>query len=675
MKTDVPDRAASAAFSSGRVEHVRGRDSYRLRRRLRGDVDTIVLHALCKEPQRRYASVEQFAEDIRRHLEGRPVTARRDSWRYRAGKFAIRHKLGVGATALILMAVLGGVTATVRQARIAAANQRRAENRFNDVRKLANSLMFEIHDSIQALPGSTPARKIIVQRSQEYLDGLAREASGDLSLQRELATAYQKLGEVQGTASGSNLGDAKGALESFRKAMAIRSVILASGSNRIEDRIALAEIERLVGLVLWMDLGASAEALKNVQHAVTVAEQTVRDDPESAPASSELARDYEQLGDILGGNGVRGSAGELAEALKSHHRALDIWKQLAALPPPSLQRQVRLASTYIAVGDDLVKVGEREKALHDYERARDILRPLAQDANNTPLRRSLPVCYSRIGDVFLLNGKPADALAAFEEDLRLIEPLAKADPTDVHLQLKLAGATSSVGHAEIQAGRLDQGRKLLSQAVAVLDRLSGTENDSQVRDYRALITVWEGEAAQRAGDPATALRKYRQSLAIYSALATADSQDAEDQVAASELHGHLGAAYLQSGDPARAADEYHQAYAIASSLLSSRTDSMEILYAAADAGAGLGKVSGALARRAEDRNERSTHWTAASEWYQQSIASWKKIPNPSRFAPDAIEMINLHQVEEEAKIATDHAATAKRATASSATAVASGRRD
>ena len=79
----------------------------RLHRRLTGDVDTIVLHALRKEPQRRYASVEQFAGDIRRHLEGLPVTARRDSWRYRAGKFAVRHKLAVAATALVMLAVFG----------------------------------------------------------------------------------------------------------------------------------------------------------------------------------------------------------------------------------------------------------------------------------------------------------------------------------------------------------------------------------------------------------------------------------------------------------------------------------------------------------------------------------------------------------------------------------------
>ena len=563
----------------------------------------------------------------------------------------------------------------MREARIAAASQRRAEQRFNDVRKLANSLMFEIHDAIRDLPGSTPARRLIVTRAQEYLDSLAREASGDISLQRELATAYQKLGEVQGTASGSNLGDSKGAVESFRKAMSIRQGILASGSNRVEDRIALAEIERLVGLVLWMDFDASAEALKNVQHSVEMAEQAARDAPGSVSVSSELAEVYEQLGDILEGNGVRGSVGDLADALRSHHRALDIWKQLAVLSPANPQRQVRLASAYIGMGDDLVKAGERGEALDDYERARDILSPLAQDANNTPMRRSLAVCYSRIGDVLLFNGKPADALAAYEEDLRLIEPLAKADPSDVHLQLKLAGATASAGYAQLHAGSRVLGRALLSQALAGLDRLPGTENDSQVRDYRAFITVWEGEAAQSAGDTAAAFRKYRQSLAIYSALATADSQDVEDQVAASELHGHLGSAHLQIGDLAKAADEYQQANTIASSLLSSRPDNMEVLYAAADACAGLGRVSGALARRAEDRNERSMHWTAASEWYQKSIASWKKVPNPSRFAPDGIEMIDLHQVEEEAKIAADHAASAQTAAASAATTVASGRRN
>jgi len=125
MKLDIAEQPKFAAPANHRGEHHPFRDSHKLRRRLRGDLDTIVLHALRKEPHRRYGSVEQFAEDIRHHLEGLPVTVRRDSWRYRAGKFVVRHKLGVAAAALVIFAVLGGVAATVREARIAAANQRR----------------------------------------------------------------------------------------------------------------------------------------------------------------------------------------------------------------------------------------------------------------------------------------------------------------------------------------------------------------------------------------------------------------------------------------------------------------------------------------------------------------------------------------------------------------------
>src|SRR5580704_15301554 len=90
MNTEV----ALPAETPDLLIRVREASPAKLRRRLAGDLDTIVLRAMHKEPQRRYVSVEQFSEDIRRHLNGLPVIARRDSWPYRAGKFAIRHKVG-----------------------------------------------------------------------------------------------------------------------------------------------------------------------------------------------------------------------------------------------------------------------------------------------------------------------------------------------------------------------------------------------------------------------------------------------------------------------------------------------------------------------------------------------------------------------------------------------------
>jgi hypothetical protein len=129
--------------------------------------------ALRKEPQRRYSSVEQFAEDIRRYLAKLPVVARQDTPQYRASKFVTRHKAGVTTSVAVALLLVIGLVITVQQARI-------AQRRFNDVRSLANSLIFDVHDSIKDLPGSTPARKIIVDRALQYLNVLAQESNGDL---------------------------------------------------------------------------------------------------------------------------------------------------------------------------------------------------------------------------------------------------------------------------------------------------------------------------------------------------------------------------------------------------------------------------------------------------------------------------------------------------------------
>ena len=177
----------------------------KLHRRLAGDLDNIALTALRKEPQRRYASAEQFAEDIRRHLEGRPITASKGSWNYRAKKFVTRNRAAVVAGAAVLIVLLGGIAATTRQARIAQAERARAENRLNDLRRLSDSLIFDINDAIQNLPGATPARKLLLDRAVQYLDSVTKDAVGNPDLQRELAYGYQRLAAVQGDPTQSNL--------------------------------------------------------------------------------------------------------------------------------------------------------------------------------------------------------------------------------------------------------------------------------------------------------------------------------------------------------------------------------------------------------------------------------------------------------------------------------------
>jgi hypothetical protein len=183
---------------------------------LKGDLDTIVLMALRKEPERRYQSVEQFSEDIRRHLEARPVHARKDTFGYRSTKFVRRNKASLAAATLVFLVLIGGIVATGWQAQIATREKARAERRFNDVRKLANNVLFDYHDAIKDLPGATKVRERLVKDALNYLDSLAGEAHGDPELQRELAAAYERVGDVRGGVSG-NLGDPAGAAERWSR--------------------------------------------------------------------------------------------------------------------------------------------------------------------------------------------------------------------------------------------------------------------------------------------------------------------------------------------------------------------------------------------------------------------------------------------------------------------------
>ncbi len=197
-----------------------------LRRRLSGDLDNIVLKAMAKEPERRYASVEHLAEDIRRFLDGRPVAARPATWSYRTAKFVRRNRLAVAAAALALIALVSGLASTAWQAAAARRERDVAERRLREVQSLANALLFEVHDSLATIPGTTPVREMVVTKATEYLDRVAADAGTDSATRFGLGDAYARLGLLQGQVWQANVGKGEEAYKSFQKCLAIREALL-----------------------------------------------------------------------------------------------------------------------------------------------------------------------------------------------------------------------------------------------------------------------------------------------------------------------------------------------------------------------------------------------------------------------------------------------------------------
>lgn len=400
---------------------------------LRRDLESILLKAARKEPAERYASVERFAEDIEHYLHGLPVLARQGTLSYRLRKFVARNRVPVATGALAFLFLILGVALVLREAHIARVQQTRAERRFNDVRKLANSLIFEIHDSILQIPGATSARRLIVQRAQEYLDGLAKESASDPSLLRELAAAYTRLGDVLGNGQNANAGDIEGALKNYHKAVELLEKLNTTNPNNRELRRELAEGYITLCLPLY-DAGLATAKQRNEydSKALRILEPLAASAPQDIAIQRDLARAY----DLGASNAVAVSPDQ---ALELYRRSLAIYERLAQLGGNNKRAHSDLAFAHKHVAAMLEKKNQPQQALEHERVALGIEEALlAQDPQNVIFRYGVTYTYNDTGWALAQLGQIDAALGYYRKSQVIRSALAAADPQDARTRAGLA---------------------------------------------------------------------------------------------------------------------------------------------------------------------------------------------------------------------------------------------
>ncbi|MGI8436911.1 MAG: protein kinase domain-containing protein [Chthoniobacterales bacterium] len=173
------------------------------RKSLKGDLDTIILQAMRKDPNRRYVSVAQFSEDIGRFLQGKPVSARKDTWRYRAGKFVRRNKIGAMAAALVAIVLLGAMGAIAWQARVArqqrdvAQAERIKAVRINEFlqRMLSFSNQSVTSLSTVVVPKNVTVNEMLDRTVPQVESALADQPEVGAVILRTIGTAYESQGQ------------------------------------------------------------------------------------------------------------------------------------------------------------------------------------------------------------------------------------------------------------------------------------------------------------------------------------------------------------------------------------------------------------------------------------------------------------------------------------------------
>ncbi len=503
-----PRRPSTAAGKSGGESHKPPDSSVqKLQRRLRGDLDNIVLKAMRKEPERRYASAEQFAEDIRRHLQGLPVIARQDSWSYRTGKFIRRHTAIVAATAIVILTLAVGMAMTLHEKRI-------AERRFNDVRKLANSLIFEIDNSIADIPGSTAARRLLVGRALEYLDNLSREAKGDKSLQTELATAYEKVGDVLGYPYAPNLGDSAGALASYRKALRIRESLAVSSPNDTNLQRQLAGSDFRIANAL--------ESTGDLQGALTALRKTL-------PITEKLATGTgdAELTDHFAGSHyfiavLLSKTGDPVGALENYRQAAAIRQPALQSNPSNINLRAHLAADYTGMANCLRSLGDPEQAVAMQNQSIEILRELAHnEPNSVSLREYLGEAINKLAGLQRGQAEFADSLTTEREAKQIFSSLLAADANNSLAKKNFAFADNGIADALVQSGQPAAAIEVLQEALATFQALSpATASNRYVRSGFASANYLMGNAyaslaASRHLSGAQAAAKWREARSWY----------------------------------------------------------------------------------------------------------------------------------------------------------------
>ena len=480
--------------------------------RLRGDLDAIVLTAMRLDPAERYGSVALLAEDIRRHTTARPVIARGDSWTYRGARFVRRRKVGVAAAAAIVLTLIGGVIATSWQARVASAERARAERRFADVRRLSTSFLFDFHDAIATLPGSTPARLLVVSKALEYLDSLAGEAGDDRELQRELAAAYDRVGDVQGNPGAANLGDIEGAIKSYRRAEAIRKTLAAGAADALPARLELATSTMRIGYADFAR-GAVQDAVAKFREALAVREEGYTAGvPSPAVARAALAETTARLCTTLI------AIGDLPGAIANCRRNLSLTEELLKERPDDRALLVMHAVNATGLGNALRLNRQPEDAqttLEDAIRRHHVL--LEKNPLDAEVRRRLAVSYAYLANVYLDRKQTGQASDAFGRAINELNALAKADPANARIRTELSYMLNQRVRILMATGRTADARQDAQRALALLR--AGTEQPGaggeafneyawalvsiEVEDIRnpRLALEYATRAVERAGSP------------------------------------------------------------------------------------------------------------------------------------------------------------------------------
>jgi eukaryotic-like serine/threonine-protein kinase len=503
-------------------------------RALRGDVDTIVAKALRKAPAERYANAAELAEDLRRSLAHQPIRARPDRWMYRSGRFVRRHRLGVAAASVTLLAVLGGSGVAVLEAREARAQRAQAEG-------LLEFMLGDLRKRLQPV-GRLDALDAVGERVLAYY--AAQDAGRlDADALARRARALHLIGEIA-----DRRGQTSEARRRFAEAARSTAELLSRTPGDPQRLFDHAQSEFWVSQAAWR--GGEFEAARlGFERYRALALQLRRIDPQRVDWQREEAYAEQNLG-VLAFEQQQPQA-----ALDALLRARQLFSALAATDPGA-RKELSTNLGWIARAQE--DLGQLDAALATVAAKRALLRPRDNGVDDRPEQYQTGLSHNDRARLLLMLGRPEASLADAAQAVDWLQPLVTLDPSNRVWQTGLAFAEVAQAEALLALGRTVEARRALQAAARASDALRKAAVASDLRDL-SLRARWV--TALAAADPAAA---HATAMAAELDHALAGDPDAKSlrstrRHALVTLALALGDELAASGQPAAAQQRWQQA--------------------------------------------------------------------------------------------------------------------
>jgi eukaryotic-like serine/threonine-protein kinase len=476
------------------------------------DLDAIIRKALQVRPEDRFVTANQFAQDVARYLQHQTVSACPDTALYRSRKFLRRNRVAVLVGTLAACSLLGGVVTSTYLANRAEQERRRAELRYQDVRQLASSLIFELDADLAPLPGATGVRGKLVERALSYLDRLSQDSAGDVSLQRELAAAYERLGDVQGRPNVANIGNTALALECYRKALAIREAIPTEDSPELEivTKVDMAQNYSRISSLLKL-MGDYQDGLRYDREALRMYQELLVLDPNSLDHRRKVASAYTQLG------GGLSQIGDWDGVLQARRQAQRMFEEILAAGSTDPEDKRGLCLAHRRLGGILHQQRDLRQAENHYRKAlalaQEMIRENASDARNL---NDVAASAITLGGLLYDREQYQEAMERYQQALEIHRDLAVSDPLDARNRSLLASTQYRLARTMIAAGNPARALPLVRETLDVRMKLAA-ENpmNAGAQGEVGESYMLTGDCLRVMGQPAAALASYESAMAIF----------------------------------------------------------------------------------------------------------------------------------------------------------------